>query len=363
MGFFGKIVGKAVNDAIYKASDGKKMVSTDYSKAAINIIKRRIENITLFVNIFATIVFLGFYAFMIYSNHTSVVSIVIYSILAFLLIVSTILDIIIFMASRKEMNFLEKRTFALYKKVKRNSLLIFKTVIKLFSIGYAIFIIATDGQTTGRIISIAASVIALLIQLGIHYLACFITDCINYMVVGVTQDVDNSGILFLVDKNKQAKNVTNEMLRTKSDKKILEELEKQKEKDSIVKSEDDEIKIKYGKYQLECKEKAVTLKLDEKKLNETIKNAFTKYERTSKDNDTPVEVFYVINLVEAYLDKRFREINEESYLCAIAFVVYYNTLYDTSKDFKSTNEPFILNKIFTDIKGLEEFIVWFTKNK
>ena len=365
MGFFGKIVVKAVNDAIYKASDGKKMVSTDYSKAAINIIKRRIENITLFVNIFAAIVFLGFYGFMIYSNHKSVVSIIIYSVLALLLIVSTIFDIIIFMASRREMNFLEKRTFTLYKKIKRNSLLIFKTVIKLFSIGYAIFIIATtaEGATTGRVISVAASIVALLIQLGIHYLACFITDCINYMVVGVTQDVDNSGILFLVDKNKQAKNVTNEMLRTKSDKKILEELEKQKEKDSIVKSEDDEIKIKYGKYQLECKEKAVTLKLDEKKLNEAIKNAFTKYERTSKDNDTPVEVFYVINLVEAYLDKRYREISEESYLCAIAFVVYYNTLYDTSKEFKSTNEPFILNKIFADIKGLEEFIVWFNNNK
>ena len=42
MGFFGKIVGRAVNDAIYKASDGKKPVSTDYSKAAINIIKHKI---------------------------------------------------------------------------------------------------------------------------------------------------------------------------------------------------------------------------------------------------------------------------------------------------------------------------------
>ena len=50
MGFFGKIVGKAVNDAIYKASDGKKMVSTDYSKAAINIIKHKIENIIFIIN-------------------------------------------------------------------------------------------------------------------------------------------------------------------------------------------------------------------------------------------------------------------------------------------------------------------------
>ena len=357
MGFFGKIVGKAVNDAIYKASDGKKMVSTDYSKAAINIIKRRIENITLFVNIFATIVFLGFYAFMIYSNHESVVSIVIYSVLAFLLIVSTVLDIIIFMASRREMNFLEKRAFTLYKKVKRNSLLIFKIVIKLFSIGYAIFIIiSTKDASTGRIVSVAASIAALLIQLGIHYLACFITDCINYMVVGVTQDVDNSGILFLVDKNKQAKNVTNEMLRTKSDKKILEELEKQKEKDSIVKNDDDEIKIKYGKYQLECKNKANELINNGKKLVELINNAQGLYSKTSSENNTPLIVLNIINLVDDVYNKKYDKLDNGAYLNAIAFVVYYTTIYDYTVNYNESNEKFILEKIVNDIPGLEAYI-------
>ena len=248
MGFFGKLVGKAVNDAIYKASDGKKMVSTDYSKAAINIIKHKIENITLFVSIFTTIVFLGFYAFMIYSKNDSVVNIIIYSTLSFLLIVSTIFDIIIFNMGRKEMNFLKKRSFQVFKKIKRNSLLIFKLIIKLFSIGYAIFIIIHYGQTIGRIISVAAGIVALIVQLSVHFIAWFITDCINYMVIGVTYDVDNSGILFLVDKNKQAKTVSNEFLRTKSDQKIIEELERQKEKDSQVKNDDDEIKIKYGRY-------------------------------------------------------------------------------------------------------------------
>ena len=357
MGFFGKIVGKAVNDAIYKASDGKKMVSTDYSKAAINIIKRRIENITLFVNIFATIVFLGFYAFMIYSNHESVVSIVIYSILAFLLIVSTILDIIIFMASRKEMNFLEKRAFTLYKKVKRNSLLIFKTIIKLFSIGYAIFIIiSTKDASAGRIVSVGASVIALLIQLGIHYLACFITDCINYMVVGVTQDVDNSGILFLVDKNKHEKNVTNEILRTKSDKKILEELERQKDIDNDVKINDDEIKIRYGKYQLECKNKAKELLSNNKKLTELITNSTNLYEKTSTTNNTPVVVLNIIDLVEDVYNKKYDKLSDQEYLNAIAFLVYYTTIYDYNGDFNTSNEKFILGKIINDIPDLEIYI-------
>lgn len=356
MGFFGKIVGKAVNDAIYKASDGKKMVSTDYTKAAINIIKRRIENITLFVSIFATIVFLGFYAFMIYSKHDSVVNVIIYSVLAFLLIVSTILDIIIFAASRREMNFLQKRSFTLYKKIKRDSLLYFKVFIKLFSIGYAIFIICKYGQTTGRIISVIASIVALLIQLAVHYLACFITDCINYMVIGVTQDVDNSGILFLVDKNKHEKAVTNEILRTKSDKKILEDLEKQMESDKNIKRDDDEIKIKYGKYQLECKNKARELINNGKKLVELINNAQGLYSKTSSENNTPLIVLNIINLVDDVYNKKYDKLDNDAYLNAIAFVVYYTTIYDYTVNFNESNEKFILEKIVNDIPGLEAYI-------
>ena len=363
MGFFGKIVGKAVNDAIYKASDGKKMVSTDYSKAAINIIKHKIENITLFVNIFATIVFLGFYAFMIYSKHDSVVNIVIYSILAFLLILSTIFDIIIFNMGRREMNFLKKRSFAVFKKLKRDSLLVFKLIIKLFSIGYAIFIIIHYGETTGRILSVAAGVIALIVQLSVHFIACFITDCINYMVIGVTYDVDNSGILFLVDKNKHEKNATNEFLRTKSDQKIIEELERQKEKDSQVKNDDDEIKIKYGKYKLECKNKVLMLKVNPQKLKEAVKLAYDKYNSTQLINNTPEEVLVAIKLVDYKVNNKYDNIDEESYTSCIAFVVYYNNIYDSTRNFKETNELYVLEKIFNEINGLNEFNTWLNNNE
>ena len=355
MGFFGKIVGKAVNDAIYKASDGKKMVSTDYSKAAINIIKHKIENITLFVSIFTTIVFLGFYAFMIYSKNDSVVNIIIYSTLSFLLIVSTIFDIIIFNMGRKEMNFLKKRSFQVFKKIKRNSLLIFKLVIKLFSIGYAIFIIIHYGQTTGRIISVAAGIVALIVQLSVHFIACFITDCINYMVIGVTYDVDNSGILFLVDKNKQAKTVSNEFLRTKSDQKIIEELERQKEKDSQVKNDDDEIKIKYGRYKLECKSKALLLKVNSQKLKEAVKTAYDKFNSTQLINNTPEEVLVTIKLVDFVSNNKYDKMDEESYISCIAFVIYYKTIYEANKNFKDTNEVYVLEKIFSEINGLTEF--------
>ena len=354
MGFFGKIVGKAVNDAIYKASDGKKMVSTDYSKAAINIIKRKIENITFGVSIISTIIFLIFYGFMIYSKNDSIVNIVIYSVLTLLLIVSTILDIIIFRVSRKEMNFIERKTFSLYKKVKRDSLLIFRLVIKVFSIGYAIFIIAKYGQTTGRIITVVMSIVALAIQLIIHFIACFVTDCINYMVIGITTDVDNSGILFLVDKNKQEKKMSNEFLRTKSDKKILEDLEKQKEKDNHIQKDDDEIKIKYGKYQLECKNRALLLSNDTKKLLEALTAAQDKYSQTHESNNTPKEVLDVIKLVEAVYNKSY-SCDEDSYINAIAFIVYYNNLYDASMNFYESNEYYIVDKILLDIKCLKDF--------
>lgn len=357
MGFFGKIVGKAVNDAIYKASDGKKPVSTDYSRAAINIIKRRIENITLFVSIISFIIFLGFYGFMIYSKHDSVVNVITYAILAFLLIVSTTLDIILFKASRKEMNFLEKKNFNLLKKLKRNSLLIFKLVVKLFSIGFAIFeIIRYDDHSTGRIIGVSFAILALAFQLIIHYLACFINDCINYIVLGLEADVDNSGILFLVDKNKHEKTASNELLRTRSEEKILEELEEQKKKDSHIKDDDDEIKIKFGKYQLECKSKAKDYLKNDKKLNKLISSANSRYESTHIANSTPVEVLKMITLVSDTINKKYDKLSSDDYLNAIAFVIYYINYYDTSKVFGESNEVYILNKIFDDIKGFEDYL-------
>lgn len=362
MGFFGKIVGKAVNDAIYKASDGKKPVSTDYSKAAINIIKHKIENITLAVNIIATVIFLGFYGFMIASK-TDLVNIIIYSVLSFLLLASSTLDILLFAASRRKMNFLEKRSFNWYKKFKRTSILIFKLVIKVFSIGYAVFIIIKYGQTTSRLLGVAISTVALIIQLAVHYLGCFITDCINYVAIGLTMDVDNSGILFLVDKNQKAKSTTNEILRTKSDKKIIEDLEKQKEKDSNEKNDDDEIKIKYGKYQLECKNKATEYLLNDKKLNELISASFGLYNRTKEINSTPDVFASVIYLVEAKIDKRYENIDDEAYFNAIAFLVYYTTIYDYTTNFNESNERYIVDKILSDIKGLEEFITWLNNNK
>lgn len=362
MGFFGKIVGKAVNDAIYKASDGKKMVSTDYSKAAINIIKHKIENITLFVSIFTTIVFLGFYAFMIYTKHDSVVNIIIYATLTLLLILSTIFDVIIFNMGRKEMNFLKKRSFAVFKKLKRNSLMIFKLVIKLFSIGYAIFVILHYGETTGRVISVAAGILALIVQLSVHFIAGFITDCINYMVIGVTYDVDNSGILFLVDKNKHEKTASNEFLRTKSDQKIIEELERQKEKDNQVESDDNEIKIKYGKYKLECKTKAATLKATPQKLKEAIKQAYDKFNSTQLINNTPEEVLLAIKLVDYKANNKYDNVDDDTYISYIAFVVYYNTIYDASKNFKETNEVYVLDKIFNELTGLNEFNSWLNNN-
>ena len=362
MGFFGKIVGKAVNDAIYKASDGKKPVSTDYSKAAINIIKRKIENITLGVSIITTLIFLGFYVFMMASKR-DVVNIVIYAVLAFLLLISSILDIILFSASRKEMNFLEKRNFNWYKKLKRNSILIFKLIIKLFSIGYAIFIIFNDGNTTSRMVGVCLSILALVVQLSVHFISCFITDCINYMVLGITLDVDNSGIIFLVDKHQVEKSTTNEILRTKSDKKIIEDLEVQKAKDKNEKRDDDEIKIKYGKYQLECKNKAKEIIINDKRLNELISQANNTYDSYKSINNTPDVFKDLIDLVEARLDKRYDKFDDASYFNAVAFLVYYTTIYDYTEDFNQTNEKYIVEKIFNEIKGIEEFIKWKQVNK
>lgn len=361
MGIFGKIVGKAVNDAIYKASDGRKAVSTDYSMAAINIIKRKIEDITLFISVLASVIFLCFYGFMIYSK-PDVFNIVIYSVLSFLLIVSTILDVILFKASRKEMNFLEKRSFNWYKKIKRNSLLFFKLFIKLFSIGFAIFEIIKYGSTTSRMIGITLSIVALVVQLSIHFLSGFITDCINYVVIGISMDVDNSGILYLVDKNKAEKQTSNEYLRTKSDKKIIEDLEAQKKKDRNEKRDDDEIKIKFGKYQLECKNKAKEYIANEKRLEELIKACVSQFDKTNIANHTPGLFYEIFYMVQMRLDKKF-ELDDEGYINAVAFLVYYDKIYDSLVEFESSNEKYIIDKILPEIKGIEEFRKFCEANK
>ena len=63
------------------------------------------------------------------------------------------------------------------------------------------------------------------------------------------------------------------------------------------------------------------------------------------------------------LSAELLEVTDESYLNAIAFVVYYNTLYDASRNFKETNEVYVLEKIFNEIDGVEEFNTFLNNEK
>ena len=228
---------QAYESAKEKLMDGKEPISKDNTIAAINLVKFKIERVIFYINLITTFLFLLFYAYMIGSRYTIIANVVIYSVMSVILIVSSIFDIMLYPGNERMMDFLEKRHFKWLKNLKRNVISIIKIVVKMASIGYATYeLIAIDSSTTKQM-TLIASYSVLLFQILIYFIADLVGKYAKYIFVGVNKDLDDSGILYVLDKTQRDRVIANDILRTDKEREILAEIEKQKEIDLKVKTE------------------------------------------------------------------------------------------------------------------------------
>lgn len=233
-----------VNKFVEKKMDGKTPVVIDNTIASINLIRNKIEKTLFIISLITTIVFFGFYGYMIYSNvvNSGLVRMIVYIVLMAILIVSTIFDIILYPGKKQKMNFLDKKKFSEARRLKRNTILIIKTIVKAISIAYALYEILAIDSSPSKVAIIALSTAAFLIQIIIYFISDLIILYANYLMTGINLDLEESGAYVLI--NKDAKDIikANQMVRTKSDEQLIEEIKKQAEVDKQVRINDVNLK-------------------------------------------------------------------------------------------------------------------------
>ena len=233
-----------VNKFVEKKMDGKTPVVIDNTIASINLIRNKIEKTLFIISLITTIVFFGFYGYMIYSNvvNSGLVRMIVYIVLMAVLIVSTIFDIILYPGKKQKMNFLDKKKFSEARRLKRNTISIIKTIVKEISIAYALYEILAIDSSPSKVAIITLSAAAFLIQIIIYFISDLIILYANYLMTGINLDLEESGAYVLI--NKDAKDIikANQMVRTKSDEQLIEEIKKQAEVDKQVRINDVNLK-------------------------------------------------------------------------------------------------------------------------
>ena len=225
--------------------EGKKPVVIENTMAAINIVRFRIERVLFYVGVISSIIFLGFYVYMIVLSITSdkLTHIIVYSLLGAILIASSVLDVILYPGKKIRMNFIERKKFNAAKSLKRDVTAIVKTSVKLFSLGYATYELLTIEVTSSRVIALVLSFTAFVIQTIIYFISILIIRYSHYLYIGFNRDMEQSGVFNIIDKDNRDIIKANEMLRTDFERKIIEEINRQVEIDKENNETDRKIKL------------------------------------------------------------------------------------------------------------------------
>ncbi len=218
-----------IKETANKKMDGKIPLSVDNTLAAIQVIKRKILLISLIFGLISNVLFIAFYIYMIFDKFDdSLAHTICYALLALLLVISSVFDIFFYQNNHRPMNYLERRKYEWQKTIKRRSVTIAKTLIKGFSVGYAIYELVTFEYTTKKLLAILASLTLLIVQSIASFMIDLLLRFVDYFLLAIHQDISDSGLAHIIDKDHKEKEIATNLTRTKRDLKILKEIEEEK---------------------------------------------------------------------------------------------------------------------------------------
>ena len=179
------------------------IISYENTRAAFNLIKLKTENRILLIGSLASIIFLGFYGYLIYLNVNpySIRHIIIYSILAILLFITFIINIVLNPSRQNKMSKHEKKKAKRVKNIWKNINLLIATLTKLVSLGFMLYEIITIDSSAKRLIPFGLSTVALLLQLAITYISRLIVSYYEILLVGLNADINGSGVVKVLTNN------------------------------------------------------------------------------------------------------------------------------------------------------------------
>ena len=347
---------------IAQAVKENEFVSTKNTYAALNIVRRKLENNIFIVGILSSAFFLGFYIYMIISKWDILVNVIVYFALSILLIISTFFDIVLNPNSQKKMNFLEKKHFQFLKRVKKNIVAITKMSIKTFSLIYALIELINYGATKQAIISLSISFGLFIIQLLIYLITYVALKYLNYMLIGFEEDMNSSGAYLLL-KNNRIKAYGLDSTRTQRETKIKEEIQAEVEFLKPKRQEDEEIRITYGKYHFYDKDArnliyTNTFGTHNEEIYQIIDDANKKYKSTHAVTNFDDKTSLIINFLKSYLKGEFKTKEKGTAHHALCYLMYY-IKEEGKKDLTEENQSFkefLLEKM-PELKDYRNYIL------
>ncbi len=219
--------------------NGRELVSYKNTYAAFNDVRQRTEKRIFIFSSLVSIIFLGFYGYLIYLNIDvySLRHIIVYSVLSVLLITSLFFNIVLNPMRKKMMSTEQKIKRERNISIEKNIILLLTTLTKLVSLGYMLFEIITIDSSIKRLIPFALSTLALTVQILVNYISRLIVNYYKTILVGINEDIKASGII----ETLTGKDIIKEQINVasgvdeKSAKQIKERLDNQIKVDNSVK--------------------------------------------------------------------------------------------------------------------------------
>ncbi|MCR4898531.1 MAG: hypothetical protein K5892_04815 [Acholeplasmatales bacterium] len=321
----------------------------DNTVASINIIKRKVARLLFVLGLLTSITFIIFYLAIILIKK-EIVPTIIYSSFIFITLASSIIDILFFSNNKKVINILQKRKSRKKKRIKTNTIFIIKTMIKLVSIGYGIYLLVGNFNTVDVILVTVPSVL-LLLQLLLVFLASVFIGYTEYMIIGVEEDLSESKVInFVGSKSLKANLIADQLLYSDSQEKILHEIGIQKLKDKENRHENYKLTHRMVIYN-ECKEKVIKLTTVKYPTNpknivfRKIKGLLKKFNNLYNSKLNKEEIFKPLKDIYNKLANETKEIikNNEKYISLLALTMYFINGTD------SLGKDYDLDKIIIDL--------------
>lgn len=195
-GLFKKIKGIFGAATNIVTSEGPK-ISYEHTKAAFNLIKLKTENRILLISSLASVIFLGFYGYLIYLNINpySLRHIIIYSILGVILFSTFIVNVILNPSMQNKLSTLKKIKVKKFKSGWKGITTLIATLTKLVSLGFMLYEIITIDSSIKRLIPFGLSTVALMGQIAINYISRLIVSYYEILLVGIDEDINSSGVV------------------------------------------------------------------------------------------------------------------------------------------------------------------------
>ena len=185
-------------------NSGKEIVSYKHTYAAFNLILVKTENRIFAFSFIVSLIFLGFYGYLIYLNIDvySLRHIIIYSILSALLLISLVFNIFFHPIKKRKMSIKEKKKRKNILEIEKNVVMLIQTLTKIASLGFMLFEIITIDSSLKRILPFSLSVIALVAQILVTYISRLFVYYYEILLVGIDKDIKNSGIIDILAEKK-----------------------------------------------------------------------------------------------------------------------------------------------------------------